>query len=122
MAGELAWQLGLKLDGELDSIIRQLNGHCSRKRCLLVLDNVENDAPAQLMPGGRTSVLITTCLHNLRFLRGYQQLNLPLFSEDQCFELFGQVIGKEEVAKHEADARSLFQRLGLDPAGLGESG
>ena len=60
MAGELAYQLGLKLDGELDAIVRQLTGHCARKRCLLVLDNVEDDTPAQLMPAGRTSVLITT--------------------------------------------------------------
>jgi hypothetical protein len=67
MAGELAWQLGLKLDGELDSVVRQLTGHCASKRCLLILDNVEDDASARLMPAGRTSVLITTRLTNLRF-------------------------------------------------------
>jgi len=63
-------------------------------------------------------VLITTRLHNLRFLRGYQPLNLPLFSEEQCFELFGQVIGKKELEKHEAESRSLFQRLGYLPIGI----
>jgi tetratricopeptide (TPR) repeat protein len=118
MAGELAWQMGLKLDGELDSVVRQLTGHCSSKRCLLVLDNVEDDASARLMPAGRTSVLITTRLTNLRFLRGYQPLSLPLFTEQQCFELFRRVIGNEEVEKHEAEARSLFQRLGYLPIGI----
>lgn len=81
MAAELAWQTGLKLDGELDAIIRQLTGHCARKRCLLILDNVEEDTPAQLMPAGRSSVLITTRFTNLRFLRGYRPLNLPLLTE-----------------------------------------
>jgi hypothetical protein len=100
MAGELAWQLGLKLDGELDAIIRQLTGHCASKRCLLVLDNVEDDTSARLMPAGRTSVLITTRLISLRFLRGYRPLNLPLFTEEQSFELFREVIGKEEVERH----------------------
>jgi hypothetical protein len=104
IAGEPAYQQGLKLDGELDAIIRQLTSHCARKRCLLILDNVEEDTPAQLVPGGRTSVLITTRLPNHRFLRGYRPLDLPLFTEDQCFELFREVIGKEEVGR----------RLGID--------
>jgi tetratricopeptide (TPR) repeat protein len=117
-AGELAWQLGMKLDGELDAIIRQLTSHCASKRCLLVLDNVEEDTPARLMPGGRTSVVITTQLGNLRFLRFYKPLGLPLFTEQQCFELFREVIGNEEVERHEAEARSLFQRLGYLPIGI----
>jgi hypothetical protein len=118
MAGELAWQLGLLLDGELDSVVRQLTGYCASKRCLVVLDNVEDDTPARLMPAGRTSVLITTRLTNLRFLRGYRPMNLPLFTEGQCFELFREVIGKEEVERHEAEARSLFDRLGYLPIGI----
>jgi hypothetical protein len=118
MAGELAWQLGLKLDGELDAIIRQLTGHCARKRCLLILDSVENDSPAKLMSAGRSSVLITTRLINLPFLRFHKPLDLPLFTEQQCFELFREVIGKEEVGRQEAEARSLFQRLGYLPIGI----
>jgi hypothetical protein len=31
LAGELAWQLGLKLDGELDSVVRQLTGPLRRQ-------------------------------------------------------------------------------------------
>ena len=100
MAGELAWQLGLKPEGELDMIVRELNGHCARKRCLLVLDNVDDEAPSRLIPGGCTSVLVTTRLTNLPFLRHHQPLQLPLFTEEQCFELFRREIGKEEVDRH----------------------
>ncbi len=118
MAGELAWQLGLKLEGELDSTLHELNGHCARKRCLLILDNVEDDAPARLIPGGLTSVLVTTRLNTLPFLRQHQPLQLPLFTEEQCFELFRREIGKEEVDRHADDARTLFQRLGHLPIGI----
>jgi len=118
IAGELAFQLGLKLDGDIDNIVHELNGHCAQKRCLLVLDNVDDETSAPLFAGGRTSVLITTRFTNLRFLRHYQPVNLPLFTEEQCFELFRKEISKEEVDRHEADARLLFQRLGCLPIGV----
>jgi tetratricopeptide (TPR) repeat protein len=118
MAGELAWQLGLKLEGELDTTLHELNGHCARKHCLLILDNVEDDAPSRLIPGGLTSVLVTTRLNTLHFLRQHQPLQLPLFTEEQCFELFRTEIGQEEVDRHADDARALFQRLGFLPIGI----
>ena len=118
IAGELTWQLGLKLEGDLDTIVRELNGHCARKRCLLVLDNVEDDTPARLLPAGRTSVLITTRLTDLSFLELHKPLKLPLFSEEQCFDLFHEAIGKDEVERHASEARSLFQRLGYLPIGI----
>jgi len=118
ITGELTWQLGLKLDGDLDAIVRELNGHCARKRCLLIFDNVEDDTPARLLPSGRTSVLITTRFNTLRFLRSYQPLNLPLFTEEQCFELFRREIGEAEVERHKPEAGSLFKRLGYLPIGI----
>ena len=99
MAYELAWQLGLKLEGELDSTLHELNGHCSRKRCLLILDNVEDDAPARLIPGGLASVLVTTRLNTVPFLRQHRPLQLPLFTEEQCFELFRTEIGSEKEVR-----------------------
>ena len=36
IAGELIFQLDLKLEGDLDAIVRELNGHCARKRSLRV--------------------------------------------------------------------------------------
>jgi len=41
IAAELAFQLGLKLEGDLDAIVHELKGHCAQKRCLLVFDNVD---------------------------------------------------------------------------------
>ena len=118
IAGELTIQLGLKLEGDVDTIVRELNGHSARKRCLLILDNVEDDAPAQLLPGGRTSVLITTRLTDLTFLDFHKPIQLPLFTEAQCFELFGDVIGREEVEKHTDEARALFRRVEYLPIAI----
>ena len=115
IAAELDRLLGLKLEGDLPEILRELNGVCANKRCLLILDNVQDEAPGELIPGGAASVLVTTRLTSLRFLRYRKPLPLPLFTDEQCFDLFRQQIGAEEVARHEADCRSLFKRLGYLP-------
>ena len=59
IAAELQGQLGLKLEGDLPAIVRELKGICAGKRCPLILDNVE-EAPGELIPGGVASVLVTT--------------------------------------------------------------
>ena len=60
LAGDLAAQLGVRLDRDLESNLHQLRQLCARHRCLLVLDDaVERTAPL-LAQRGRTSVLITT--------------------------------------------------------------
>src|ERR1017187_7307946 len=41
IAAELARQLGLRLEGDLPEIVRELKGVCGSKRCLLILDNVQ---------------------------------------------------------------------------------
>jgi tetratricopeptide (TPR) repeat protein len=121
IAAELARLLGLKLEGELPEIVRELKGVCGSKRCLLILDNVQDESPGELVPGGAASVLVTTRLANLGFLRFHQPLPLPLFTEEQCFELFRRQIGAEEVARHEAECRSLFKRLGYLPIAISVS-
>ncbi|MGA2144901.1 MAG: TIR domain-containing protein [Bryobacteraceae bacterium] len=115
MAADLARLLGLKLEGDLPEVVRELKGVCGGKRCLLILDNVEDESPGELIPRGAASVLVTTRLTNLRFLRFHEPLALPLFTGEQCLELFRREIGVEEVARHEAECRSLFQRLGYLP-------
>jgi tetratricopeptide (TPR) repeat protein len=118
IAAELSRQLGLKLEGDLPSIIRELRGFCGGKRCLLILDNVEDEAPGELIPGGAASVLVTTRRTNLRFFRFHRSQPLPLFTEEQCFELFRQQIGTEEVARHEGECGGLFARLGYLPIAI----
>ena len=115
IAAELQHQMGLKLEGDLPAIVRELKGVCGGNRCLLILDNVEEEAPGELIPGGVASVLVTTRRSNLGFLRFHQPLPLPLFTDEQCFELFRLQAGAAEVARHEAECLRLFARLGRLP-------
>jgi tetratricopeptide (TPR) repeat protein len=119
IAGELAFQLDLKPEGDADALVRELNFHCARKRCLLVLDNVDDETPAPLVStAGRASVLVTTRVRTLRFLSHHHSLALPLFTEEQCFELFRTRLGKDEVNRHAADAIAIFTRLEYLPIGI----
>lgn len=63
-------------------------------------------------------MLITTRLTNLPILRLHKPLQLPLFTDEQCFELFIGEIGEAEVYKHKAEASSLFKRLGYLPISI----
>jgi tetratricopeptide (TPR) repeat protein len=118
IAAELQLQLGITLDGDLAKVLQQLGGHCAWKHRLLILDNVEDEAPGRLLPVGESCVLVTTRRIDLRFLRPYRAVRLPLFTEEQCFELFRKEIGDEEVQKQEPQAKALFQRLGCLPLGV----
>jgi hypothetical protein len=60
LAGDLAAQLGARLDRDLESNLNELRRLCARHRCLLVLDDAEADTAAVLAPRGRTSVLLST--------------------------------------------------------------
>ena len=48
IAAELQRQLGLKLEGDLQAIVRELKLVCGGKRCLLILDSVEEEAPGRI--------------------------------------------------------------------------
>jgi tetratricopeptide (TPR) repeat protein len=118
LVGELARQLGMKLEGDPETSMRDLLERFASKRCLLILDNVEDEAPGRLIPGGSSSVLITTRRTDLSFLDLYKPLELPLFTEEQCLQLFRDVLGEKEVSKHESAAKSLFRRLGFLPIAI----
>jgi hypothetical protein len=118
LASELAFQLGLKLEGELDKILHDLRAECGRKRCLLVLDNVEDEAAGQLIPSGRASVLVTTRREHLDFLAFRDQVNPNLFTEAECLDLFRKVLGDKQVTKSVPSARILFDRLGYLPIAI----
>jgi hypothetical protein len=64
-AGDLAAQLGVRLDRDLESNLNELRRLCARHRCLLVLDDAIASTAAVLAPRGRTSVLITTRRNDL---------------------------------------------------------
>ena len=57
MAGDLAWQVGLHLEGELTANLEHLRVFCAARRFLVVL---EGGGPADLVFGGRCSTLIST--------------------------------------------------------------
>jgi tetratricopeptide (TPR) repeat protein len=118
LSGDLAVQLGLKFDGDLETVLREQLAHCGQKRCLLVLDNVDDDAPGELIPGGRASVLVTTRVEHLGFLGHGEGIKPTLFSETECFDLFRRVLGEKEVAKSEAAAKAVFGRLGYLPIAI----
>jgi hypothetical protein len=56
LAGDLAAQLGLRLEGDLEANLARLRGFCSARRFLLLLDG----PVPELVPGGRCSTLVST--------------------------------------------------------------
>lgn len=59
LAGDLAAQLGVHLDRDLESNLNEIRRLSARHRCLLVLDDAVPATAALLAPRGRTSVLLT---------------------------------------------------------------
>src|SRR5271165_1955364 len=115
IASELQRQLKLKIEGDLPEIVRELKGVCADKRCLLILDNVDDESPGELIPGGAASVLVSTRRTNLVFLRYRDPVRVPLFTDEQCFELFDGQLDAGDVAAHQAECKRLFVHLGHLP-------
>jgi TIR domain len=57
LAGDMASQLGMSLEGDVEENLIQLGKFCSQRRLLIVLDDASGDAE-RLVPGGRSSTLI----------------------------------------------------------------
>jgi len=60
LAGDLATQLGLRLEGDLESNLARLRSHCSARRYLLWLEGASADEADRLAPGRGSSTLIST--------------------------------------------------------------
>jgi hypothetical protein len=60
LSGDLAAQLGMRLEGDLQSNLEHLQSFCAERRFLMLLDGVHDLAPHQLIFGGRCSTLIAT--------------------------------------------------------------
>ena len=59
LAGDLATQLGMWLDGDLPSNLERLREFCSSRRFLVLMDGVHEPAP-ELIFGGRCSTLLVS--------------------------------------------------------------
>ena len=59
LAGDLACQLGLRLEGELHENLERLREFCAARRLLIVLGDAANPAP-EFIFGGRCSTLLST--------------------------------------------------------------
>jgi hypothetical protein len=60
LAGDLAAQLGVRLDRDLEANLNEIRRLSAQHRCLLILDDAAPATAALLAPRGRTSVLMTT--------------------------------------------------------------
>jgi hypothetical protein len=60
LAGDLAAQLGMRLEGDLPANLEHLREFCAARRFLLLMDGVHEPAPHQLFFGGRSSTLIVS--------------------------------------------------------------
>ena len=60
LAGDLATQLGLRLEGDLESNLARLRSHCSSRRYLLWLEGASADEADRLATGRGSSTLISS--------------------------------------------------------------
>jgi hypothetical protein len=60
LAGDLAAQLGMRLEGDLPSNLERLREFCAARRFLLLMDGVSEPAPDSLIFGGRSSTLLVS--------------------------------------------------------------
>jgi TIR domain len=60
LAGDLASQLGLRLEGDLEQNVSRLREFCAERRFLLILDDAAGEGPEHLQFGGRCSTLISS--------------------------------------------------------------
>jgi len=116
IAGDLTAKLGLKLDGDLDTVVKELKLYCGQKRYLLILDNVDDEEPGRVAPGGYASVLITTRHRYLKFLAFHKDISPELFTEEECFDVFQEALG--ETDRNGVRAKQLFKQLGYLPIGI----
>ena len=59
LAGDLGAQLGLRLEGPLSENLDRLRDFCEARRFLIILEEVPDLVPAELVFGGRSSTLAT---------------------------------------------------------------
>ena len=97
LAGDLAAQLGVRLDRDLEANLNELRRLCARHRCLLILDDAVASTAALLSPRGRTSVLMTTRHADLAPALSAARLLLEPF-EQETLQLAGTIRDLDRAA------------------------
>ncbi|MFN7997814.1 MAG: TIR domain-containing protein [Bryobacteraceae bacterium] len=82
LAGDLAAQIGVRLDGDIESNLSHLRQLCARYRCFLVLDDASLETASVLAPRGRTSVLIATRCDNIAEPLSAEEIRLMAHSHN----------------------------------------
>lgn len=115
LIAELGEKAGLQL-GELppEKALTTLKSHFAQRRCLLILDDVRADDLAALLPGGHTSVVLTSRRRDLALLAENDPIDLDIFSEKECLDLLREFLGRQ-LDEHSDEARTLCKALGYLP-------
>ncbi len=115
---ELAIQLGIRPEGEPESLLREIRHRCAERHCLLVLDNVESNEIRSLIPDGRCAVLVTTRLAGLPFLAKFRAPELNPFTSEECLDLFKEHLPSADVDSNESEYRRLAERFDRLPIAI----
>lgn len=83
LAGDLAAQLAVRLDRDLETNLNDLRRLLARYRCLLILDDAPTATAVLLAPRGRTSVLVTTREGGLAAKLSATRVSLIPFVQDR---------------------------------------
>jgi hypothetical protein len=59
VAGDMASQLGMTLEGDVEENVRELGRFCAQRRLLIILDDAPEHSE-RLIPGGRSSTLLVS--------------------------------------------------------------
>lgn len=115
ICSNIAGTLNISTDGlPPEIILQEVKAHFNRGKYCLILDDVRSENIKDLIPGGETTVLITSREKNYSFLTDAHSIELEEFTEEECFELFSKVLG-DKLTSNEEDAEKIFTKLGRHP-------
>jgi tetratricopeptide (TPR) repeat protein len=117
-ATELSAQFGVDPTAPIEAQLRAISSHCKIRHCLLVIDGVESNDIASLIPGGRCSVLLTSRVAGLPFLARFRAPEFGVFAPAECLDLFREYLDPAEVARRESDYIKLSESLGNLPIAI----
>ncbi len=115
ITGSLGGKIGIAFEGDTEAIAAQQKQWLELRRCLLYLDNVENNDARALIPGAKASVLVTANDPTIGFLAKPKSLSLKVFADEEAHQLFAS-IHSEPYDRDLAD--EVFRKLGHLPLGI----